>query len=49
MSSLSGMTGFGRADGAIHGWSWSVEARSVNGRTLEARSVGLTASTTSNA
>lgn len=37
MSSLSGMTGFGRADGAIHGWSWSVEARSVNGRTLEAR------------
>ena len=31
------MTGFGRADGAAEGWSWSVEARSVNGRTLEMR------------
>ena len=31
------MTGFGRADGAVDGWSWSVEARSVNGRTLEVR------------
>ena len=37
MSRLSGMTGFGRADGALHGWSWSVEARSVNGRNLEVR------------
>lgn len=35
--SLSGMTGFGRADGAEDGWSWSVEARSVNGRNLEVR------------
>ncbi|HEY1225572.1 MAG TPA: YicC/YloC family endoribonuclease [Brevundimonas sp.] len=34
---ISGMTGFGRADGAVDGWSWSVEARSVNGRTLEVR------------
>jgi uncharacterized protein (TIGR00255 family) len=31
------MTGFGRADGAEGGWSWSVEARSVNGRNLEVR------------
>ena len=31
------MTGFGRADGALDGWTWSVEARSVNGRTLEVR------------
>jgi uncharacterized protein (TIGR00255 family) len=31
------MTGFGRADGAAEGWSWSVEARSVNGRNLEIR------------
>jgi len=31
------MTGFGRADGALEGWSWSVEARSVNGRNLEVR------------
>ncbi len=42
MSQISGMTGFGRADGslAIEGggdWSWSVEARSVNGRNLEVR------------
>ena len=37
MSTLSGMTGFGRADGALDGWSWSVEARSVNGRNLEVR------------
>lgn len=37
MSRLSGMTGFGRADGALHGWGWSVEARSVNGRNLEVR------------
>ena len=37
MSRLSGMTGFGRADGALDGWSWSVEARSLNGRNLEVR------------
>jgi uncharacterized protein (TIGR00255 family) len=37
MSSLSGMTGFGRAEGAGEGWTWSVEARSVNGRNLEIR------------
>jgi uncharacterized protein (TIGR00255 family) len=35
--SLSGMTGFGRAEGAHGGWSWAVEARSVNGRNLEVR------------
>ena len=34
---ISGMTGFGRADGAAGGWSWTVEARSVNGRSLEVR------------
>ena len=34
---LSGMTGFGRADGALCDWSWTVEARSVNGRGLEVR------------
>ncbi|MRL69604.1 YicC/YloC family endoribonuclease [Brevundimonas sp. SPF441] len=37
MSTLSGMTGLGRADGAGEGWTWSVEARSVNGRNLEVR------------
>jgi uncharacterized protein (TIGR00255 family) len=37
MSQLSGMTGFGRAEGAGGGWSWVVEARSVNGRSLEVR------------
>ena len=37
MSVLSGMTGFGRADGALDAWTWSVEARSVNGRNLEVR------------
>jgi uncharacterized protein (TIGR00255 family) len=37
MTALSGMTGFGRADGASGDWSWSVEARSVNGRNLEVR------------
>ena len=37
MSKLSGMTGFGRADGAEGDWSWSVEARSVNGRNLDVR------------
>ena len=35
--SLSGMTGFGRADGAAGGWTWAAEARSVNGRNLEVR------------
>ncbi|HEX3699365.1 MAG TPA: YicC/YloC family endoribonuclease [Phenylobacterium sp.] len=34
---ISGMTGFGRAEGALSGWSWAVEARSVNGRNLEVR------------
>jgi uncharacterized protein (TIGR00255 family) len=34
---LSGMTGFGRAEGAAGDWGWSVEARSVNGRNLEIR------------
>ncbi|GLS00254.1 hypothetical protein GCM10007859_02580 [Brevundimonas denitrificans] len=37
MSAISGMTGFGRADGAEGDWTWSVEARSVNGRNLEVR------------
>ncbi|MDB5421117.1 MAG: YicC domain protein [Brevundimonas sp.] len=37
MTAISGMTGFGRADGALNGWTWSVEARSVNGRNLEVR------------
>ncbi len=37
MSAISGMTGFGRAEGAAGDWSWSVEARSVNGRNLEVR------------
>ncbi len=36
-ASISGMTGFGRADGALDGWTWTVEARSVNGRALEVR------------
>lgn len=35
--SISGMTGFGRAEGAHGAWSWAVEARSVNGRNLEVR------------
>ena len=34
---ISGMTGFGRAEGAHQGWTWAVEARSVNGRNLEVR------------
>lgn len=34
---ISGMTGFGRAEGAHADWAWSVEARSVNGRNLEVR------------
>jgi uncharacterized protein (TIGR00255 family) len=37
MIQISGMTGFGRADGALDGWTWTVEARSVNGRALEVR------------
>ncbi len=31
---ISGMTGFGRADCAADGWTWWVEARSVNGRNM---------------
>jgi uncharacterized protein (TIGR00255 family) len=34
---LSGMTGFGRAEGAAAGWLWVWEARSVNGRTLDVK------------
>src|ERR1700752_1370701 len=34
---ISGMTEFGRAEGALGAWSWAVEARSVNGRNLEVR------------
>jgi uncharacterized protein (TIGR00255 family) len=34
---ISGMTGFGRAEGSLDAWSWAVEARSVNGRNLEVR------------
>jgi uncharacterized protein (TIGR00255 family) len=34
---LSGMTGFARQDGSLGAWTWSVEARSVNGRNLETR------------
>ena len=37
MALLSGMTGFARRDGAFRAWTWSVEARSVNGRNLEVR------------
>lgn len=37
---ISGMTGFGRAEGAHAGWTWAVEARSVNGRNLEVRFKG---------
>lgn len=37
VTALSGMTGFGRADAALGGWTWSVETRSVNGRNLEVR------------
>jgi uncharacterized protein (TIGR00255 family) len=35
--SLSGMTGFARAEGRTSAWTWVVEARSVNGRGLETR------------
>lgn len=34
---ISGMTGFGRAEGALGDWSWAAEARSVNGRNLDVR------------
>lgn len=34
---ISGMTGFGRAEGSQGDWTWSVEARSVNGRNLDVR------------
>jgi uncharacterized protein (TIGR00255 family) len=34
---LSGMTGFARVEAATGGWSWAIEARSVNGRSLETR------------
>ena len=34
------MTGFARSEGAASGWSWAVEARSVNGRNLEVRFKG---------
>lgn len=37
MTMISGMTGFGRSEGAEGAWTWSVEARSVNGRNLEVR------------
>ncbi len=37
MSGIFGMTGFGRAEGASGDWSWSVEARSVNGRNLDVK------------
>lgn len=37
MSGLSGMTGFGRSEGAHGAWTWAVKARSVNGRNLEVR------------
>jgi len=37
---LSGMTGFARVEGAHGDWTWAVEARSVNGRNLEARFKG---------
>ena len=37
MTTLTSMTGFGRAEGAFQGWTWAVEARSVNGRNLEVR------------
>lgn len=34
---LSGMTGFGRMEGAAGDWTWAAEARSVNGRNLDVR------------
>jgi uncharacterized protein (TIGR00255 family) len=35
--SVSGMTGFSRREGGFGAWTWAIEARSVNGRNLEAR------------
>jgi uncharacterized protein (TIGR00255 family) len=35
--SLKGMTGFARRDGSQGDWTWTTEARSVNGRSLEVR------------
>jgi uncharacterized protein (TIGR00255 family) len=35
--SVNGMTGFSRREGGLGAWTWAVEARSVNGRNLEAR------------
>lgn len=37
MAVLSGMTGFARCEGVEGEWRWSWEARSVNGKGLEAR------------
>jgi uncharacterized protein (TIGR00255 family) len=37
---ISGMTGFARTEGAHGPWTFAVEARSVNGRNLEARYKG---------
>jgi len=37
MAVLSGMTGFARCEGVEGDWRWSWEARSVNGKGLEAR------------
>jgi uncharacterized protein (TIGR00255 family) len=35
--SVRGMTGFSRREGGLGAWTWAIEARSVNGRNLEAR------------
>ena len=37
MAALSGMTGFGRADGAAEWGRWTLEAKSVNGKGLDIR------------
>ncbi|MBN8552813.1 MAG: YicC family protein [Caulobacterales bacterium] len=34
---ISGMTGFGRCEGALDDWAWTIEARSVNGRSLDVK------------
>ena len=34
---ISGMTGFSRVEGQLGAWRFAIEARSVNGRTLEVR------------
>ena len=36
MGALSGMTGFARCEGVTGAWRWTWEARSVNGKGLEA-------------